>query len=337
MSGLKYFCAIALIVGTSSAAQAFTLTSGDARAETDALGNVVDLEVNVGGVGGEHLDHLDKESIYLDGSHVSGLGGGSSSQGGCSAPTLCSEADYSFSDGDTSVDIHYSLGSGGPFEVDIHKDITVTSASGGSFSLVVVDDKSLTRKANGSFDTGPSTENAVFSGAGNQTVTQTEIGDNAGFLISQAITTLSAQEDLNRNGSVDDPDLAAFLQVFGTATSGGPAAGDFNNNGLVDDPDLAQLLAVFGTKTVSHWEAVSDGSSETQAQSPADLRDSSSTNAGPNNTGDDINSAFQVDFTLNPGQSRTFNVWQTITPEPASLALLGLGATLLAARRSRRS
>jgi hypothetical protein len=331
MSGLKYFCAIALIVGTSSAAQAFTLTSGDARAETDALGNVLDLEVNVGGAGGEHLDHLDKESIYLNENHVSALGGGSSNQAGPD------EADYSFSDGDTSVDIHYSLSSGGAFEVDIHKDITVTSVSGGSFSLVVVDDKSLTRKANGTFDPGASTENAVFSGSGNQTVTQTEIGDNAGFLISQAITTLSAQEDLNRNGSVDDPDLAAFLQVFGTTTTGGPAAGDFNNNGAVDDPDLARLLAVFGTKTVSHWEAVSDGSSEAQAQSPADLRDSSSTAAGPNNTGDDINSAFQVDFTLNPGQSRTFNVWQTITPEPASLALLGLGATLLAARRSRRS
>jgi len=330
MSGLKYFCALAVIVGLSSAAQAFTLTAGDSLAEIAANSDVMDLEVNVGGSGGEHLDHLDKESIWIDSAHVSALGGASSSQG------AADEADYSFTDGDTTVDVHYSLSSGGPFLVDLHKSITITSASGGSFSLVVVDDKSLTRKGtNGAFDPGPSTENAVISGLGH-IATQTEIGDNAGFLISQAITTIVANEDIDNDGAIGDPDLNILLSNFGTSTTGGRGAGDLDGDGVVGDPDLNLLLSAFGTTTVSHWEAVADGSSEAQAQSSADLRDQSSTSAGPGNTGDDINTAFQIDISLVPGSSRTFHVWQSVTPEPASLALLGLGATLLAARRARR-
>ncbi len=347
MCGLKYMCAIVIVAGLSDVAHAqLTLIDDDVAATIQANSDLTDLQVNsVSGPGAglpDHLDHVDKHSIYVDGAHASALGGP-----GLTTSTA-NTADYTFGDGTLQVDISYSLQGGatagddpdGHYTASYHAKLVVTNTSTALVStrLISVQDLTLSRFVQtGSFAQGPSTENATAGGSGNHVVTQVEIGDNAGFLISQAITTLTALEDINRNGSVDDLDLAILLGNFGTVTPGGPTVGDLNNNGAVDDPDLAQILSVFGTTTISHFEVVSDGSSEAQVRSGQELRDLASTNAGPGNTGDDINSAFQVDLTLASGESRTFWIESIVTPEPACLPMLGIGAAMLAGGRSRQS
>jgi hypothetical protein len=308
-------------------------------------GNITDLIVNaVSGPGAplpDVVDHISSQVIYLDGAaltntvvtaggansaNITGLGGG-----------VTVSIDLLLQGGATSGD-----DPDGHYTAKVVKKISITdTAGGGSHSLVLIDDASLTRLvATGGFATGPSTENAVFSSSGtattNNTVTQTETGDVRGFLISEKTTQIFTLEDLDRDGQVSTLDLGALLSNFGGSASDA-GDGDLDGDGNVTTLDLGQLLTTFGSSYPDHVEAVSDDSSAAQATSGSDLRDLTSTSASGPNTGADINTGFQIDFGLVAGETRTFIVEEMITPEPASLALVGLGATLLVGRRSRRN
>jgi hypothetical protein len=335
----------AVVAGLSVATHAqTTISDDDVSLAIASNGDIVDLIVNaVSGPGAgipDAVDHLESEVIYLDGA---ALGSVSVVQTGTNAATITGSV------GTATVTIDLLLQGGatpgddadGHYTAKITKTISVSDTAGGNHVLMVIDDASLTRLvATGSYATGPSTENAVFSSSGgattNNTVTQTEIGDVAGFLISQKMTQIFALEDLDRDGQVGSSDLNVLLTNFGTGVAGGPADGDIDSDGSVTSSDLNKLLTAFGTQYPDHVEAISDNSSNAQATSGSDLRDTTSTSVGGPNTGEAINTGFQIDFGLVAGETRTFIVEQMVTPEPASLALIGLGAALLAGRRSRR-
>lgn len=349
MSGFKLTAIAAVVAGLSVAAHAQTvLTDDDASLTIASNGDIVDLILNaISGPGAgmpDVVDHVDTEAIYLNGAHISSLGAVTVTATATNAATV------SVTDGSTTVDIDYLLQGGatsgddadGHYTAKVTKTITVTSVAGGAQSLMVIDDASLTRLVStGGFAAGPSTENAVFSDSGsvsgvNNTVTQTETGDIASFMISQKTTQIFALEDIDRDGQAGSSDLNVLLSNFGQSTTGGPGAGDLDNDGQVGSSDLNLLLTVFGTQFPDHFEAISDDSSAAQATSGSDLRDTGATSVAGPNTGENINTGFQIDFGLVAGESRTFIVEQMATPEPASLALIGLGAVLLAGRRARR-
>ena len=50
--------------------------------------------------------------------------------------------------------------------------------------------------------------------------------------------------DINRDGNVDDQDLALMLSVWGQTDS--PVPADLNNDGIIDEYDLAILMLHWG-------------------------------------------------------------------------------------------
>jgi len=123
--------------------------------------------------------------------------------------------------------------------------------------------------------------------------------------------------------------------------------GDTNADRLLSSaPDVQQTLANLGNDTrADHVQVHEDGASDLISDfinANVDLNDSTSVteSAGGENadlSGRDLASAFQVDFILQPGKSLEVQQVIEVAPEPASMALLGMGMTMLLARRSRRS
>lgn len=70
--------------------------------------------------------------------------------------------------------------------------------------------------------------------------------DTAYAALKGIIAQRECPGDLDRNGSCDSADLAAFAANFGKNTCSGGCAGDFNTDGDVDGTELAAFISKFG-------------------------------------------------------------------------------------------
>ena len=320
---------------------------------------ILDVVRNVGGGPPDTLDDMDREWYYLGvgtnaGDAIDLLGSPSITMPSANQLTM------TFEDASTRVDVDVMLKgfAVGDFTTKVTKSITVTNKTGGAqtYSLFQYVDWNVGRNTNSNaYSNDPySDQRIAFSGAigAGEVVTQTHFKNSKAShgnaadpihvaipLISQAQQTQFIPGDTDGDGLVAGGDLSVLLGNWLQGVSGGRSDADFNMDNLVNGADLSVLLGNW-LQSVSgpdHIEASNTGLLAGVIQAAADLGDIATVDpAGQQSDGDDLVHASQWDLSLGAGESATVNLEQFYTPEPSTIAMLGMGMMLLRRGRTHR-
>jgi len=295
-----------------------------------------------------------------------GIGGGNARQihdfmAGATTGTLESSSgnsvSFSYNGGGTTVLGSYVLNSlltpkTGGVEGDFYSNNLVTTmrvtnngGSAQSYKLYSYKDIALTNIiSGGGGDHHPADvdEKAVLLSVGQ--VRQWDTDNNAGgTMISEAMSRVSVSGDATSDGLTDINDLNVVLNNFNDPTTGGPTTGDFTFDDLVDINDLNVVLNNFNDRAaLPSFAQVSDSNNLLASigngtLSGANNLDGTASVSLVGSTGDEIEHAFEWEFTLAPGESFFVQENLDIIPEPTSFGMLGIGVGLLTIMRRRSS
>lgn len=348
-------CCMALLgLATQGLAQVSLQDQGSSATVED--GALTSLNRNVPGDGSaDHVNDLQLEQYYVavDGANPVSIG----SLGDVSTDAQTDNSvTQSVSDGVISVSVTYTL-TGNPYgytrDGDASDDtntvatsVTVSSADGGTHSVILYEyaDLALTDiivAANGQaigFEPGiDEAASLTINGGTVVGATQWETQPNNPDLGGTAEITIVQRADITGDLQVTSADLAAILNAWAQNVPEGEGP-DLVADGTVNAFDLAQVLSNWASNSApSSAEVSSGGGLAGRIESGAGLSGNAAVDPGGIQTGEDIEVAFSWSRSVGPGNSLTIEKWLVVTPEPSSIALLGVGMALLAARFRRPS
>lgn len=340
------------------------ITGGAAEGGTAGM-NTLERNVDDGGAVYDQLDDINQHWWWLGSNGgaarpVHDFAAGATSgtleflgDGASGTPAASGNAvEFSYAGDGTRVTGTYQLDGGalGDWSTQLTQTLTVTNQTLDfqTYRLYSMSNLQLTeilnRPGSPRESIGGTDEMAEVTGTGE--ITQRDASLHLGFPVpmSQAVTSASSQSpaDFNRDGFVGADDLTLLIEQWNTSPSSGNIA-DANGDGFVGADDLSALIENWNSNTPLSPTAVQvaydpgNGAAGLigAIEGGADLNGDDSANPAGDQTGEDISFAFQWTFTLAPGGSFTVTENRDIIPEPTSLALLGVGAVLIARRHRR--
>ena len=194
------------------------------------------------------------------------------------------------------------------------------------------------------------------AGIDNNLITRTDF-DSTHPLFSQSTIRVIAPGDVNGDLKITlNPDIQTVLANNADTVPGSDgvtlptpitpyedylAFGDTNLDGIITlNPDIQITLAnnAVQRSKPDFVQVHQDNASLIDGfiKAATNLNNTTSVDPAGSQTGETLTSAFQWTFTLQPGETFDVDELLIVSPEPGSLALLGLGATLLMGRRRRR-
>ncbi len=211
---------------------------------------------------------------------------------------------------------------------------------------------------NRDFDPGDDRATIVYEGGGLRTTVRYDlIGSNYGSFTTALKKTVIVQNisasaindisyftvaEMNQTRIVANGNGSHSLPGFDPNTYEDASVDEFQTIKRVTQTDTSTIYGVIGS-SMTNVSGSQNGQTKFQVGSAAGIRSSLNTVAGYNLNGtsaagpqlDDLGTAFQYSFSLGAGEVFSFVEQTSIIPEPMSMALLGLGAGLIAMRRRR--